>query len=371
MRNFLIILILSTTSFAANTDRIFSTQNRFYSSSVKAMADAGIALPTGIFSGLINPALTFSNHQCMNQYNGNVSAGYGQDSIFNRYILPAGLTYSTDEGSMGLFCRFMKGEKSISQQEIVINFAGQMFTKSDNQGSVDFGMNFRFEKMVWENRPAQLQHFFANDSGEWIKEGSPETFSTSQNNSIRDKRALLDIGFFQPGILENIDFGLVVRNLLGYVWTYGNSDTVFYDTLRNSLGIDSAMEKTISFTNNKSSSRGWTGGINRTLTTGFTYHAAIGNKMQLNIPLDFEFRGLFNKNIKNRCFFRGGLEADIAGHVMLRFGYARAPGRLRSTWQEIKNINIFTGGAGMRISSVSFDLYATSHAFGLNGSFNY
>lgn len=369
----LIFIVIITATITAEVDRIFLVQDRFYSSALKSLGSAGIALPADLFSGQLNPALTFSHHHTIvPQSQGTVALGYGRDSIFNSLILPAGFSYSTQEGTLGLFYRFMRGKKDILQHEMAINFAGQIFSNSDDQGAVDFGMNLRFEKMVWEKRTPGVQHFLAADSGKWILEREYENSLPDQDYSIRDKRALLDIGFFQPHILENMDFGLVIRNILGYVWSYGNQDTVYYDTLADSQGYDSVMIKTSGFTNNKKATQGWTRGVNRTMIAGIVYHASISNnKILLNLPLDLEIRGLFNKSIKNRYIFRGGLEAEIARHVVLRFGYARAPGRLKSSWEEIKNINVFTGGAGLRISSLSFDFYVSDNAFGLSGSFSY
>lgn len=372
MKNLFLFILTLTTAIAADSDRITLVQNRFYGASIKSLADAGIAFPSEVFSGLLNPALTFSHHQTIPQSHGTMAVGYGRDSIFSRHMLPVGFSYSNDEGSLGLFYRFMKGKNEILQQEMTLNIASQVFAKSDDQGAVDFGVNLRFEKMVWENLPSRVEYFQADDSGSFTNVFSSDTHQLLNDYSIRDKRALLDIGFYQPHILENIDFGFVIRNLVGYVWTYGNPDTVFYDTLTDSHGTDSVLIKTYSYTDKKRAYRGWTKGIDRSLTIGLVYHAAMSdNRIQLNFPVDLEIRGLFNRHIKNRYTFRGGVEADIARHVMLRFGYARAPGRLRSSWEEIRNINVFTGGAGLKFSSLSFDFYVSEHTFGISGSFNY
>ncbi len=372
MKKFFLFILTLTTIIAAESDRITLVQNRFYGASTKSLADAGIAFPSEVFSGLLNPALTFSHHKTVPQSHGTMAIGYGRDSIFNRHMLPAGFSYSNDEGSIGLFYRYMKGKKEILQHEMTINIASQIFAKSDVQGAVDFGMNLRFEKMVWENRPSRAEYFLADDSGSFTTVFSSDTYHLLNDYSIRDKRALLDIGFYQPHVIDGVDFGLVIRNLVGYVWTYGNPDTVFYDTLTDSQGADSAIVKTYSFTGNKKADRGWTKGIDRTLTIGLAYHAAMSsNRILLNFPVDLEIRGLFNRHLKNHYIFRGGVEADIAGYVMLRFGYARAPGRLRSSWEEIRNINVFTGGAGLKFSSLSFDFYMSERTFGVSGSFNY
>ena len=56
------------------------------------------------------------------------------------------------------------------------------------------------------------------------------------------------------------------------------------------------MIKASGFTDSRRSMRGWTKGVNRTLTAGIVYHASIGSdKILLNFPLDLEMRGLFNK----------------------------------------------------------------------------
>ncbi len=366
-----IFLILCATLKATEVNRIFLTQNRFYGASLKALADAGIAFPSDISSGFVNPALTFSSHQSVAQTHGTISTGYGQDTIFDRLIMPLGVTYSTSEGALGLFYRFLKGSDDIKQHEVIINIAGQMFSKSDQQGAVDFGINFRFEKLTWNKRPSKTNIFFADDSGHWINKLTPDS-STTRFGSIRDKRFLLDIGFYQPQIFENLDFGLTMRNLIGYVWTYGNIEIISQDTLRDSFGNDSVMIQTVSYTGPKEASKDWTKGINRTLSAGIVYHTPLGDsRLMLNFPIDFEIMGLFDKHVKNRCIFKGGIEAEIGSHFALRFGYSRAPGKLRSTWEEIKNINIFTGGAGLKISPVACDFYITQGAFGITASFDY
>ena len=199
MNRILVFILIFTSTVAAEVDRIFLVQDRLYSAALKSLANAGIALPTDLFNGLTNPALTFSHyHTVVPQSNGTAAIGYGQDSIFNAHIFPAGLSYSNQEGSIGLFYRFMKGKMDILQHEMIINFASQIFPKSDDQGSVDFGINLRFEKMVWKNRPQGCSTFWRRTQadGYWKEE-------VAQIKTIRsDKRFLLDMGFFNHIFLK-------------------------------------------------------------------------------------------------------------------------------------------------------------------------
>lgn len=261
----------------------------------------------------------------------------------------------------------------MKQHELTVNMAGQILSKSDQQGAVDFGVNFRFEKMTWSKRPSEMKYFFADDSGLWKEDiKAAENISTDLSGSVRDKRFLFDIGFFQPQIFENIDFGLTMRNLIGYVWTYGNTEIVYRDTLKDSSGLDSAIIERVSFTGSKKASQYWTKGVNRTLSAGIVYHAPLGNsKLILNFPIDFEILGLFDKGVKNHYLFKGGIEAEVGEHIDLRFGYSRSPGRLKSTWEEVKNMNVFTCGAGLKISPFSADFYITQDAFGVTTSIDY
>lgn len=364
--------IISASLASTEAERILLTQNRFYSASVKALADAGVALPSDISSGLINPALTFSNHNLLPQSQGTILAGYGQDSTFNRVILPVGVTYSTSEGTLGLFYRFIKTNSSLKQHEMILNMAGQLFSKSDMQGAVDFGLNLRFEKMEWNQVPSESVLFYADDSGHYTKESKSEKTSLNQSGYIRDKRLILDIGFFQPQIFEHLDFGLTLKNLIGYVWSYGNSQIVRQDTLHDSSGQNIAVEKTTSFTGARKSSKSWLKNSSRIYSAGIVYHVPIGDgKLMLNIPIDLEILGLFDKDTKNRYTFRSGLEAEFGRYIKLRFGYSRAPGELQSVWKEIRNINIFTGGAELKISSLSINFFITENSFGTTVYFNY
>jgi hypothetical protein len=128
LNRILVFILIFTSTVAAEVDRIFLVQDRLYSAALKSLANAGIALPTDLFNGLTNPALTFSHyHTVVPQSNGTAAIGYGQDSIFNAHIFPAGLSYSNQEGSIGLFYRFMKGKMDILQHEMIINFASQIF----------------------------------------------------------------------------------------------------------------------------------------------------------------------------------------------------------------------------------------------------
>lgn len=350
--------------------RLFFAQNRFYSASNKALADAGIALPDNISSGLINPALTFSNHHTKLNSSGTLSGGYGQDSIFNKHIIPVGITYSTDEGTLGLFYRYLKSTDDLLQHEAVINIAGQLFTNSEDQGAVDFGVNLRFEKMTWNNRPSQRSIFFPDDTGKFTIENELQPPSDLPVGYIRDKRVLIDIGFYQPRVWNNIDFGLTLRNIIGYVWSNGNTESVHLDTLQSASGSDSAIVKDISFTGPGESSRGWTNSKDRILSAGIVYHCDLG-KIQLNIPIDLEVLGLFDKGMKNRFLFKGGMEAKIGQYIALRFGYSRMPGLVKTTMEEIKNVNVFTGGGGLRISALAVDFYLAQNVFGTTVSFDY
>jgi hypothetical protein len=62
-----------------------------------------------------------------------------------------------------------------------------------------------------------------------------------------------------------------------------------------------------------------------------------------------------------RATVRTGLEVTLMDHLMLRFGYARAPKEIRMAQAMDKHAkitgNIFTGGAGISLDPVALDFY--------------
>jgi hypothetical protein len=86
--------------------------------------------------------------------------------------------------------------------------------------------------MKWGDRPLgdlPEKVLFRDSSGNWSGDSISKWSTDNGEGLVRDRRLLLDIGFFQENVWPNIDFGLTMRNLLGYVWSSENPDTSFSD----------------------------------------------------------------------------------------------------------------------------------------------
>ncbi len=368
----LLAAVIVHISFAAKeVDLIFTPQRSFYSAAQKAMGDAGIAMSSGITAGLLNPSLVNIYRKDMKETHGSVTAGFGRDSLYNKLMLPLGVSYSADDGTAGLFYRYLLSDDELSHHEFTFNLSGLLFPASEDQGAVDFGLNIRIETMKWKNRELEPLYVVtryidtaSNKKGDTIALSAPDMLKgeLSQTNCI------LDLGFFQPEILPGVDFGLTLRNLAGFTWR--KERPFIYtsrDTMNDSIAIDSLL-----YSNQKQKEKQWIHKKYKTLSAGIVYHAAIKpNSFTLSIPLDLEIFGLFDKKMKNRFVFKGGIEAVVAGHFALRLGYSRSPGIIIKDFTNIKNLNFFTGGGGVRIDPMTFDFYVSHNVFGTTLTFDY
>jgi hypothetical protein len=108
------------------------------------------------------------------------------------------------------------------------------------------------------------------------------------------------------------------------------------------------------------------------MTVGIVYHIDMGGGACLvNLPIDLEILGLLNNHVRNVYVFRGGIETTIQRHFSIRLGYSRTPGPIQSGWNEVKKMNVFTGGAGIAIEPVTLDFYLSDGSFGTSVGCNF
>jgi hypothetical protein len=363
--------LFQISSATSEIDLIFTPQRSFYSAAHKGMGDAGIALPSGITAGLLNPSLVNVYRKDIKETHGSVSAGFGRDSLYNKLMLPFGVSYSAEDGSAALFYRFLSSDQKLSHHEFTFNLSGMLFPGSEDQGSVDFGTNIRLEMIKWKNRELDPLYMVTRHH-DTITHRPDDTIALAVpellQGELSQTNLILDIGFFQPEVLPNVDFGLTLRNLTGYSWrTVKPFVYSTRDTLNDSTVVDSLL-----YGNQKQKKGQWIQRKYKTLSAGIVYHAQIKpQSFTLAIPLDLEILGLFDKKIKNRFVFKGGIEALVAGRFALRLGYSRAPGILMKGFSQIKNLNFFTGGGGVKINPVTFDFYVSHNVFGTTLAFDY
>jgi hypothetical protein len=194
---------------------------------------------------------------------------------------------------------------------------------------------------------------------------APATWSGHEHQS----NLILDLGFYQASIISNVDFGLTLKNITGYSW---HSSKPAVQSVRDTVDSDLTIHDSSYYVDIFEKSREWIPSRYKTLSVGIVYHAPVKQgTLHLAFPLDIEILGLFDKKMKHTFAFKGGIEALFAGRFSLRLGYARAPGILLKGISQIKNLNFFTGGGGIRIDPLVFDFYITYNAFGTTLMFDY
>jgi len=374
---FVCLGMLPSRAMGASTDidRYFLTQREFSSAVLTSLGDAGVALPDGASMGWSNPALLYSS--CKGRCTGSFSPGYGRDSIFDRHIVPLTFTYVDGQGALGGGYRFMSGNSGLSQQEFALNFSGQLFDKVDAQGSVDMGLTVRYATLVDkrnERRMLPVDVMMVDTTGTAVPLRTIDSLEARYQGDGKSRVLVADLGFYQPDIMERLDFGLVLSNLFGYRWEEERpvvmyTDSIMRDTVvaTDTLAI---VKRTPSYENSTKKSTSWLPGRYRTLTFGVAYRTGT-EAFLLTFPFDLALMGLFDKNVENTFVFRGGVAARLNSALTLRLGYAREPATIFEGITSFKNVNVFTGGAGITIGTSTFDCYFSNGSFGVTAEYRY
>jgi hypothetical protein len=275
-------------------------------------------MPFGGMQGLINPALTST---CKST--GSIAAGYGRDKVFDKIALPFGIVLTDNNGAMGFYYRFLNGNTG-RVNDATVNFSGRLFEQSKTQGAVDFGMNIRYEHSVWP-------YIYEDDD--------------LDNTKMRSNNLLLDIGFYQPSVMTNLDFALVFRNLTGYSWS-------------EVVGADKT--------------KGWVKGRHRSVTVGGVYNIVLmGGTLLFLLPLDIEMNNLFEKSLPNKYVLRTGVEGRISSNYTIRFGYAHAPEDPMELITDFNPKNLFFGGVGVFVNPLQLDFFTGKNEWGITATWWY
>lgn len=369
------ILLVSVLAMAKdNIDWVFMSQRNFNSAQLKGLGDAGAAMPGDVGVGRLNPALLFSS---VKNAQGVMSLGYGRDSLFNRHIVPLGFGYASSDGALGAWYRYQRGENGTKQNELVLNFSGLLFKQVDAQGPVDFGVNFRYEWMERSPREREMspvERYFLDSTEMPVYHSTVDSQEITFLKDINERRFIVDIGFYQPNILKNIDFAIVMHNLTGYRWkterpTRVEIDSILEDSINDGDTIG-RLERHYEYSDDEHTSNSGLSGRYRTLLFGAAYRINTGS-IQIVLPMDLEIMGLFEKKIETRYVFRGGISALLGNIFVIRAGYARQPKTILEGLTSFKNVNFFTGGVGVAITPLVIDAYFSDGAFGMTLEYRY
>jgi hypothetical protein len=335
-----------------------------------ALGGSGTALADGLSCVLLNPSLFHS-------YNVGVSAGivssimYGTgEERFGKHLMTASAGARLLEAlSLGVVYRYLKASADSSMDnQVVLNVSGRLFDRSLTEGMVNAGINIRYEKLSWTE--SLLDTLYS------ISYLSAQKSDTSLSGGHAERRRLaLDIGLYQKDLGEGLDFGVTFHNVLGYSWsqespTRIDRDTVIHDTLNPAATVDSILVS--EYAAGTSSYNLWQKKYCRRLTAGIAFHKEVlEGKAEILLPFDLEIFNFLDFKTHQHFSVRTGMEVCISGKYSLRFGYARAPEAYPELMDDLKNGNIFSGGAGLRISRFGADLYIRQRAWGLAGTLTF
>jgi hypothetical protein len=265
--------------------------------------------------------------------------------------------------------------KGVSHQTFGLSISGKLFDKVDVQGPVDAGITFRCEQTSDRRqitRPLTSAHYLISEKGNLSPTGIIDSVSTTYRTRSMLRRIVADLGFYQPDILERLDFGLVIRNLAGYEWNrfrpmISYRDSTLKDTVSGSDTLP-RISRTGFVSDRDQWDKSWYGDLYRTITIGTVYRIIAG-KHRMNFPTDLELYGLFDKKQKNRFVFKGGAELQLDNGITLRMGYARKPKTILEGLSTFKNSHFISGGAGLVAGTIHFDCYFAGSEFGISTQF--
>lgn len=363
---------ISAQCFTAETaDRQFAQQRRVMNHRYAGLAGSGVSIPEPVSSISLNPALVHHFHQ-YTETKHSISLGYERDSLFNAMILNSGTSFQINEKTtVSGYYRFLKNSNNKDKltNEATISVSGTMFDQgADAQGGVDVGMNMRYSYGKWYKKANNTVQIFEtiSDSTATLSNEMISSIDTTLDCMEEEHRLLFDIGLFQDNIFNNLDLGITFHNLFGFHWKKTNPIKKDSTTSDTSLTSDSITDTTTYyFSNSWKKDNGKNHKSYKRMTVGLSYHAPLMNeKLNILVPFDLEFFGLFNKDEDLKLAFHTGLETWFAkGRVGLRFGYARSPYSISGSPEsfEIENQNIFTGGGSLRFKMFGIDLYFTEY----------
>ena len=360
-------------------DRIFTPQETFISAASEGLGGAGCALPWNVQSVFANPALLYSCRNGAASVSRSAAFGYGRDSLFDRYIVPVGMSYVRQRNAVAVGFRALSSSAGLDEYEATATLCRRVWGSADEIGPVDLGANIRFayadgKRSSFDTLATVFS--FETPSGaktrpdSIVRDGLPPA-----SGMFREDRLLLDLGFFKPEIAENIDFGLTIKNLAGFFWGIEAPDTI------KSAGTVGTVQDTVTVVR---TSAGYGGGSRRyagmvpgkyaVFSAGLNYRfPAAENDISFCFPADVDFYGLLDRKVKQVAAFHLGVQAHFSREFFLRIGYSLAPSILPADFQTIPLINNVSFGASILPPGlpVAIDCYFSHYDWGMNAAVDY
>jgi hypothetical protein len=374
-----IVLGAASRNYGGMPDRIFAPQESFFSAASKGVGGAGTALAWSLSGSFANPALLFSCRNGTAPVSRSLSVGYGRDSLFDRFIVPLGASYSRKREAAAVNLRVLSSSTGLDEYEAAATYCRRVLSRSDPKGPLDLGATLRYAYADWQERDfdslATTRSYLMRTSGAKIRPDDTIGLSAPPGNGgFRENRIFLDAGLFIPGLASHVDFGLAVRNIGGVHWGRRSPDTLVKTDSTGARGDTLTLTTSRSYLSKERFYIGWVGGRYTTLNAGIDFKLGIpAGKVSLSFPVDFDIYGLFASSQKLEYGFRGGMQMHILQNYFVRIGVGRAPGTLQYDARTIKLVNDFSIGASLLPPGLplAIDCYFSHWAWGLSAAIDY
>ncbi|MBN2038065.1 MAG: hypothetical protein JW768_15090 [Chitinispirillaceae bacterium] len=373
------LFFLTYCSEAADPDRILTPQNGFMSAAGKGVADAGTAVAWNAASVFVNPALLYSCRTSGARVSRSLYAGYGRDSLFDRFIVPVGYAYSEKRNAIAGFFRAMSSGFGLEEYDAGAAFCRRVWTTGHPRGPFDMGMHVRYEYGRWSFCDLDTLYTVRSHvapSGTRVRLDSIAGGNQPpENGRFRESRIFLDIGLFKPEIASHLDCGIAFKNLIAFRFGRQRPHVREHvDTVGTVDDTVTVIEYSGTYDSSYTSYRDWIAAKYAAVSIG--WNLKIGNpagNLSLAIPLDVRVYGLFNRSMKETFAIHCGVQAHLVRDFFVRVGYEHAPAMVYDGFRDLALANNVSLGAAMLLPGLPavVDCYIRNFDWGMSLAFDY
>jgi hypothetical protein len=355
-------------------DRIFTPQRSFYSATGKGIGGASVALPWSMASALANPALLYSCRNGSAPVYRSLYIGYARDSLFDRYVLPIGLSYSRKRTAIAGHARLLSSGFGLTGQEAGFTFCRRVFRNADRRGPLDMGVNIRYDRALWETRYHDTLftiRSYVDSLGRKRRVDEVVAMNAPpERGFFREHRIMADIGLFKPEFASHLDCGITVKNMVA--WSAGSERPLIVRRL-DTTGVQGdtlfMVDRVEEYDDSYHRYGRWVAGRYAVIVLG--WNLKIGNpagRFSLSVPFEVGMHGLFDRNMTDFYAIHTGLQVHILKDIFVRVGFERSPGPLSGGSGRLRPVHNIGFGTSLLPPGlpVVIDCYFTHQEWGVS-----